>query len=118
MGSIKGPDNTDMGIRAKVKVVKNKMAPPFRIAEFDVMFNEGISHTGSVVDMGVEHGIIDKKGTWFSYKETRLGQGREAAKVELKKNPKLMKEIEKLIFEKLSPKEPTIANKEPATAKS
>jgi len=109
MASIKGPDNADMGIRAKVKVVKNKMAPPFRVAEFDVMFNEGISHTGSVIDMGVEHGIVDKKGTWFSFKETRLGQGREAAKEELKKNPKLMKEIEKLIFEKLSPKEAVAA---------
>ena len=118
MAGIKGSDNTDMGIRAKVKVVKNKMAPPFCTAEFDIMFNEGISHTGSIIDVGVEYGIIDKKGTWFSFRETRLGQGREAAKEELKNNPKLLKEIEKLIFEKLSPKESVTKNKEPAAAKS
>jgi recombination protein RecA len=105
IGSIKGPNNLDIGSRVKVKVAKNKMAPPFRIAEFDILFNEGISRMGSILDLGVEHNIIDKKGTWFSYESTRLGQGREAAREELKKNPKLVEEIEKKILEKCMPKE-------------
>ncbi|NGX56537.1 MAG: Protein RecA [Candidatus Anoxychlamydiales bacterium] len=100
IASMKGSDGREFGIRAKVKVVKNKLAPPFRIAEFDIIFNEGISKTGSLVDMGVEFGIIDKKGTWFSFGDTKLGQGRESAKEELRKDETLLKKIEKLIFEK------------------
>src|SRR3989339_590922 len=84
-GGIKGPDNCEIGNRVKVKIVKNKMAPPFQIAEFDILFNEGISRIGSIIDMGVDFQIIEKKGTWFSYKSHRLGQGREAAREELKK---------------------------------
>ncbi len=96
---IKGPDNTsDIGSRVRVKVVKNKCAPPFQVAEFDILFNEGISHIGSLIDVGVEKGVIDKKGTWFSYQTTRLGQGREAAREEMKKNPKLTEEIESAIL--------------------
>lgn len=97
-GGIKGPDNSEMGNRVRVKVVKNKMAPPFRIAEFDILFNEGISRTGSIIDMAVERNIIDKKGAWFSYNGERLGQGREAVREELKRNPKLMEEIEQLVL--------------------
>ena len=100
IGGIKGNENEEIGNRVKVKVVKNKMAPPFRIAEFDINFNEGISYLGSVVDMGVELGIIEKKGTWFSFEDKKLGQGRESAKEELKKAPELVKTIEALIFEK------------------
>jgi recombination protein RecA len=100
---IKSPDNTmDIGSRVKVKVVKNKCAPPFQIAEFDIMFNEGISLIGSLLDIGVDYGIIEKKGTWFSYQTHRLGQGREAAREELKNNPKLVEEIEKAIHAKIS----------------
>jgi recombination protein RecA len=100
---IKSPDNTtDIGSRVKVKVVKNKCAPPFQTAEFDILFNEGISHIGSLLDIGVESGVIDKKGTWFSYLTNRLGQGREAAREELKKQPKLVEEIEKAIHAKIS----------------
>lgn len=100
-GSIKGPDNNDIGNRVKVKVVKNKMAPPFRVAEFDILFNEGISKLGSIIDLGVDHGIIDKKGAWYSYNEKRLGQGKEGVRIELKNDPKLADEIEKKISEKI-----------------
>lgn len=102
IGSIKGSDNTDIGNRVKVKVVKNKMAPPFQSAEFDILFNEGISRLGSILDLGTDLSIIEKKGTWFSYVGNRLGQGREAAREELKKNPKLADEVEKAIFTKVT----------------
>jgi recombination protein RecA len=94
----------DIGSRVKVKIVKNKCAPPFQSAEFDILFNEGISHIGSLLDVGVECGIIEKKGTWFSYQSHRLGQGREAAREELKNNPKIADEIEKAIHAKISKK--------------
>lgn len=98
IGGIKGADNSEVGNRVKVKVVKNKLAPPFRQAEFDILFNEGISRIGSILDLGVELGIIEKKGTWLSFKSARLGQGRESARDELKAHPELATEIEKLIF--------------------
>ncbi len=97
---IKAPDNTEAGIRVKVKVAKNKMAAPFQVAEFDILFNEGISRTGSAIDMGTAYNIIEKKGAWFSYKGQRLGQGREAVREELKKQPKLLEEIEGLIMQR------------------
>ncbi|NDD58253.1 MAG: recombinase RecA [Chlamydiae bacterium] len=104
IGGIKGADNAEIGNRVKVKIVKNKMAPPFQTAEFDILFNEGISRIGSIIDLGVDLQIIDKKGTWFSFQGTRLGQGRESAREELKKNPALVEEIEKLILTKVSEK--------------
>lgn len=110
--TIKGPENSDIGSRVKVKIVKNKMAPPFRIAEFDILFNEGISKVGSIIDLGVEHGIVDKKGTWYSYNDKRLGQGKEATRSELKNNPDIANEIEQKIFEKVQGKtqgEPALA---------
>jgi recombination protein RecA len=88
-----------MGSRVRVKVVKNKMAPPFKQAEFDVMFAEGISKVGELVDLGVERRIIDKAGAWYSYKEERLGQGREAVKSFLKSNPDVAATIEAQIRE-------------------
>ena len=112
IASIKGPENMDIGNRVKVKVVKNKMAPPFRIAEFDILFNEGISRTGSIIDLGVENGIIDKKGTWYSYGDKRLGQGKEATRAELKSNPELTDELERLILEKVQ----GVPQEEPALA--
>ncbi len=98
INSIKGPDGQETGIRVKVKVVKNKMAPPFRVAEFDVLFNEGISRAGSIIDLGVDFNILEKKGTWFSFNGNRLGQGKETVRDELKKQPKLIEEIERLIL--------------------
>jgi recombination protein RecA len=89
------------GNRTKVKVVKNKLAPPFRKAEFDLLYGEGISRLGEVIDLAVEQEIIKKSGSWFSYGETRLGQGRDAVKLLLGDNPELTLEIEKKIIEKL-----------------
>jgi recombination protein RecA len=93
IGAIKeGQDLT--GNRTRVKVVKNKLAPPFKQAEFDVMYNEGISHTGLLIDLGVENDIVQKSGAWFSYGDVRLGQGRENAKTFLRESPDLTTEIE------------------------
>jgi recombination protein RecA len=100
---IKDGDNA-IGSRVKVKVVKNKVAPPFRQAEFDVMYGEGISKVGEVLDLGVEMGIVGKSGSWFSYQDTKLGQGRDAVKQLLKDNPELMEEIEAQIKVKLAEK--------------
>ncbi|MGA8163557.1 MAG: recombinase RecA [Waddliaceae bacterium] len=108
---IKGADNVDIGNRVKVKVVKNKMAPPFRTAEFDILFNEGISRTGSAIDIATQFNIVDKKGAWFSYKGERLGQGRETVREELKTNHKLLEEIETDILEQYQIKQqPAKAN--------
>ena len=93
--------DTPIGNQVRVKIVKNKVAPPFRKAEFEITFGEGISHTGEVVDLGVELGIIKKNGSWFSYGETRLGQGRDAVKKVIKDNPELTEEIEQKIAEAL-----------------
>jgi len=93
-------DNQDIiGGRVRVKIVKNKMAPPFRQAEFDVYFNEGISRAGEIVDLGVERGIIEKAGAWYSYGGSRIGQGRENAREYLKNNPETAGEIEAKIIE-------------------
>ncbi|MFQ5747553.1 MAG: recombinase RecA [Gemmatimonadota bacterium] len=89
--------NEQVGNRTRVKVVKNKCAPPFRQAEFDIMFNEGISRPGLLVDMGEEHGIVQRSGAWYSYGDVRLGQGRENAKAFLKEDPELADEIETAI---------------------
>jgi recombination protein RecA len=88
-----------VGNQTRVRVVKNKVAPPFRKAEFDIMFGEGISKVGEILDLGVEYGIVKKSGSWYSYGETRLAQGRDAAKNVFKDNPELAVEIEAKIFE-------------------
>src|SRR5581483_12015454 len=82
-----------VGSRCKAKVVKNKVAPPFRVAEFDIMFNQGISKEGDLVDLGVEHGILRKSGAFFSFGDTRLGQGRENAKDFLRQNPEIAAQV-------------------------
>ncbi len=88
-----------IGNHVKVKVIKNKVAPPFRTAEFDIIYGEGISKTGEIVDLGVDYGIIKKSGSWFSYNDTKLAQGRESAKQVVSDNPELMKELEDKIRE-------------------
>ncbi|MCF6342860.1 MAG: recombinase RecA [Bacteroidales bacterium] len=101
IGQIKDAD-TVKGNRTRVKVVKNKVAPPFRKAEFDIIFGEGISKVGEIIDLGVEYGLVKKSGSWFSYGETKLGQGRDAVKNLLLDNPEMMEELETLIMEKLN----------------
>ena len=86
------------GNRTRVKVVKNKLAPPFRMAEFDIVFGEGISKVGEIIDIGVEKNIIKKSGSWFSYEETKLGQGRDSVKNIFAENPDLAQEIEDKII--------------------
>jgi recombination protein RecA len=88
-----------IGNRTKVKVVKNKVAPPFQIAEFDIMYGEGISKVGEILDLGVEYGIIKKSGSWFSYGDTKLGQGRDAVKSLIADNPELAEELEAKIVD-------------------
>ncbi|MBO5345399.1 MAG: recombinase RecA [Paludibacteraceae bacterium] len=97
---IKDGDNV-LGNQTKVKVVKNKVAPPFRKAEFDIMFGEGISLAGEIIDLGVEAGVIKKSGAWFSYNDTKLGQGRDAAKRLIQDNPELLEELRDKIMEAL-----------------
>lgn len=92
-----------VGNRVKVKIVKNKVAPPFRRAEFDIMYGEGISKSGEILDLGVELNIISKSGSWFSYGETRLGQGRDSVKSLIQDNPELMEELEQRIKDALAP---------------
>lgn len=101
--SIKDGDNV-IGNQVRVKVIKNKVAPPFRKAEFEIIFGEGISKVGEILDLGVEYGIIQKSGSWFSYKDAKIGQGRDATKVMLKDNPELCDEIEGLIMQSIAEK--------------
>ena len=91
---IKSSDGVVMGNKTRVKIVKNKVAPPFKLAEFDIMYGEGISKVGEIIDLAVEAEIINKSGSWFSYDETKLGQGRDAVKTLLKDNPELMETLE------------------------
>ena len=110
IGAIKDKDDV-IGNSTRVKVVKNKVAPPFKQVEFDILYGEGISKTGELLDMGVEHGFVEKAGAWFSYDGTRIGQGRENARQWLKDNPDARDELEAKIREKLAP-----AKKEAAEA--
>jgi recombination protein RecA len=103
IGQLKDGEDA-IGNQTRVKVVKNKVAPPFRKAEFDIMFGEGISKTGEILDLGVEFGIIKKSGSWFSYGDTKLAQGRDASKQVIKDNPDLAAELEAKIVEAISAK--------------
>lgn len=105
IGQIKDGDEI-RGNRTRVKIVKNKIAPPFRTAEFDIMYNEGISKTGDVVDLGVQYGILSKSGAFYKYNDDTIGQGREATKKYLKENPEVLAEIDAKVREKVAEPEP------------
>ena len=102
IGQLKDGDEVQ-GSHTRVKVVKNKVAPPFRKAEFDILYGEGISKIGEIIDLGVEINLIKKAGSWFSYGETKLGQGREGVKLLLRDNPELAEELEAKIIANYSP---------------
>ena len=99
---LKNSEGGVLGNKTRVKIVKNKVAPPFKTTEFDIMYGEGISKIGEIIDIGVEHDIIEKSGSWFSYGGSKLGQGRDSVKAILKDNPELMEELEQKILEQLS----------------
>jgi recombination protein RecA len=99
IGQIKDGEEI-IGNRTKVKIVKNKIAPPFRVAEFDIMYNEGISRTGDVLDLAVQHNIVGKSGAWFDYNDAKIGQGREAAKLYIKEHPDILNKIESQLRDK------------------
>ena len=110
--AMKDKEGEVVGNSVKVKVVKNKLAPPFRVASFDIMYGEGISKTGEIIDLGVDLDIINKSGSWYSYDETKIAQGRDAAKQFLSDNPEVSDEIENKIKERLSPKQNASKNEE------
>jgi recombination protein RecA len=98
---IKTPEGKVVGNRTKIKVVKNKVAPPFTECEFDIMYDEGISQVGSLLDLGLEHKILEKKGAWIAYEGSLVGQGRDAAKQALKDKPEIAEKIKKAVLEKV-----------------
>ena len=108
---IKGADGSEIGNHVRTKIAKNKMAPPFQVAEFDILFNEGISRAGSVLDLACDFNVVDKKGAWFSYKGQRLGQGRDSVRDDLKKNLKLLEEIETQVIAAVKERGPMMLKK-------
>jgi recombination protein RecA len=117
IGSIKKGDEV-IGNETKVKVVKNKVAPPFKQVEFDILYGEGISREGEVINLGVSEGFIEKSGAWYSYEGNRIGQGKDNARVFLKENPDICAAIEAKVRDKLLPKPPGEAAPEPAAEAS
>ena len=100
----------------RVKMVKNKCAAPFRLAEFDILFDEGISRSSSIIDLATLHQVIDKSGSWLTYKDDKLGQGRDAARMFLKENPKLLEEIEQKVRDKMLDSDAVLTAPVPAAA--
>ena len=117
IGAVKKGDEI-IGNSTRVKVVKNKMAPPFKQAEFEIKYGEGVSHVGELLDLGVQEGIVNKAGAWYSYNNEKIGQGKENSGVYLKENPEIAIEIEKLIREKLLPSKEAVAAAEAEAKKA
>jgi len=115
VGSIKKGEEV-IGSETRVKVVKNKVAPPFRQADFDILYGEGVSHEGEIIDIGAREGIVDKAGAWFSYAGTRIGQGKDNTRTYLKEHPEMAREIEAKIRAKLLPEVGPVQNREAAEA--
>ncbi|HHI76477.1 MAG TPA: DNA recombination/repair protein RecA, partial [Gammaproteobacteria bacterium] len=113
IGAIKKGDEV-IGNETRVKVVKNKMAPPFKQAEFEILYGEGISRLGEIIDLGVKQGLIDKAGAWYSYNGTRIGQGKENVRQYLREHPEMAEEIEGLLRAKLLPQAGRAAEAEQA----
>jgi len=111
IGAIKKGDEI-LGNETRVKVVKNKLAPPFKQAEFEILYGEGISHLGELIDLGVQHDMVKKAGAWYSYKDDRIGQGKENAKAYLKEHPEIAIELNKLLRAELLPKSEPIESQE------
>lgn len=107
IGALKQPDGTVMGNRTKIKIVKNKVAPPFTECEFDIMYNEGISREGSLLDLAIEQNVVEKKGAWIYFEGAQVGQGRDAAKDELKRNREMYTRIETATLAKIDPAKPS-----------
>ncbi|MDN5865627.1 MAG: DNA recombination/repair protein RecA, partial [Gammaproteobacteria bacterium] len=105
IGAIKKGDEV-IGNQTRVKVVKNKLAPPFKKAEFDILYGEGSSYEGELIDIGVEHGLVDKSGAWYSYEGERIGQGKDNARLFLKEHPELTEKLDQALREKLLPEKP------------
>lgn len=112
IGAIKKGDEI-IGNQTRVKVVKNKVSPPFRMAEFEILYGEGISREGEIIDYGVDQELIEKSGSWYSYKEDRIGQGKENVRAFLRSNPEIAKEVEDQIRTKLLPNKDAESDKEP-----
>jgi recombination protein RecA len=112
IGAIKKGDEV-IGNQTRVKVVKNKVSPPFKMAEFEILYGHGISREGELIDLGVQHGIVDKAGSWYSYGEDRIGQGKENVREYLKQNPAIADEIEARIRAELLPDTTAVEKSEP-----
>jgi recombination protein RecA len=117
IGAIKKGDEV-IGNQTRVKVVKNKVSPPFKMAEFEILYGEGISREGEIIELGVQHGLIDKAGSWYSYGKDRIGQGKENVREFLRANPDIASEVEQNIREKLLPQtvKPSASDDEEAVA--
>ena len=113
---LKDPAGNIYGNRARVKVVKNKMAPPFRVAEFDICYNEGISRIGSILDVATDLGLLEKRGSWFSFEGEQIGQGRDQTKAVIEGDPELQKKLLDRIMEKAMPNRAPAAEAAPADA--
>ena len=115
IGALKSGEDV-VGNQTRVKVVKNKLAPPFKVVDFDIMYGEGVSKMGELIDLGVKAGVVEKSGAWLSYNSTRIGQGREQSKAFLREHPEILQQVEGRLFEKFGVRRGPVAVPAPAPA--